>query len=245
MTVEIRHLHRLSEMEELLVVAERVWGIAPGGLVGPDFLMALAHADGYVVGAFDDARMVGASFGVLGRHDSHWCLHSHITGVIPELQNSGLGRRMKQHQRRWAIERDLASITWTFDPLVRRNGWFNLHALGAQAVEYHVNFYGPLRDAINGDDDSDRLLARWDVRSPRALAAEKLTIPPAVPAPDDVVVDTPDDIVALRRSDSDRAWAWRREMRESLVPLLATHFVRDMTESGQYVLAPRPSEVNR
>jgi len=60
-----------------------------------------------------------------------------------------------------------------------------------------------------------------------------------------VVVDTPDDIVALRRSDSDRAWAWRREMRERLGPLLATHFVRDMTESGQYVLAPRPSEVNR
>jgi hypothetical protein len=60
-----------------------------------------------------------------------------------------------------------------------------------------------------------------------------------------VVVETPDDIVSLRRSDPDRAWAWRREMRERLVPLLATHFVRDMTESGQYVLTPRSPEVNR
>lgn len=245
MTVEIRHLHRLSEMEELVVVAERVWGIAPGGLVGPDFLMALAHADGYVVGAFDGTTMVGASFGVLGRHDSEWCLHSHITGVVPELQNSGLGRRMKQHQRRWAVDRELASITWTFDPLVRRNGWFNLHALGAQAVEYHVNFYGPLRDSINGDDDSDRLLARWEVRSARAIAAETSTIPAAEPDSDDVLIDTPDDIVALRRTDPERAWAWRREMRDRLGPLLTTHIVRDMTASGQYVLAPRTPGVNR
>jgi predicted GNAT superfamily acetyltransferase len=236
---EIRHLHRLPEMEELLAVAGEVWGIAPGGLVGPDFLMALSHADGYVIGAFDGSRMVGVSFGVLGRHGDDWCLHSHITGVVPGLQNSGIGRRIKQHQREWALQRGLPAITWTFDPLVRRNGWFNLHSLGASAVEYHENFYGPLRDDINGDDDSDRLLARWDVRSERAASAAVSTIPPDRPAADDVLVETPEDIVALRRNDPTRAWSWRREMRERLAPLLTTHFVRGMSANGQYVLSPR------
>jgi len=238
-TTEIRLLHHLHEMEELVGVAERVWGIAPGGLVGPDFLMALAHADGYVAGAFDGNRMVGASFGVLARHDGDWCLHSHITGVVPDFQNTGLGRRIKQHQRAWAGARDLAAITWTFDPLVRRNGWFNLHVLGATAVEYHVNFYGPLRDEINGDDDSDRLLARWDVRSERAESAATSTIPPDRPTTEHVLVETPDDIVAIRRDEPTRAWAWRRDLRERLAPLLSTHVVRGMTATGQYVLVPR------
>lgn len=238
-TIEIRLLHHLHEMEELVVVAERVWGIAPGGLVGPDFLMALAHADGYVAGAFDGDRMVGASFGVLGRHDGDWCLHSHITGVVPGFQNTGLGRRIKQHQRAWARARDLAAITWTFDPLVRRNGWFNLHVLGATAVEYHVNFYGPLRDEINGDDDSDRLLARWDIGSSRAEAAERATIPADQSQGASELIETPDDIVAIRRDEPARARAWRRDMRERLAPLLSTHVVRGMTATGQYVLVPR------
>ena len=242
MSIEIRHLHRLPEMEELVVVAERVWGIAPGGLVGPDFLMALAHADGYVVGAFDGARMVGASFGVLGRHDSEWCLHSHITGVVPSLQNCGLGRRLKRHQYAWAREHGLAAITWTFDPLVRRNAWFNLHVLGAVGTEYHENFYGPLNDDINGDDDSDRLLARWDVDSIRSRAAMDAPLAPLDVDPRDRVVRTPTDIVALRASDPESARRWRRSLRTDLQSLLDDHDVIGLTSDGSYVARPRSDQ---
>ncbi|NEP08647.1 MAG: GNAT family N-acetyltransferase, partial [Okeania sp. SIO4D6] len=47
-----------------------------------------------------------------------------MTGILPGVQHSGVGRAMKQHQRDWAIERGIPWITWTFDPLVRRNAWF-------------------------------------------------------------------------------------------------------------------------
>jgi predicted GNAT superfamily acetyltransferase len=251
MEPEIRTLSTLGEMEELLRVADRIWGTPPGSFVSPSFLMALVHAGGYVAGAVDRSgrqpRMVGVSFGVLARHRGvdhrdHWCLHSHITGVEPGLQNSGLGRRIKQHQRAWSRDHGLAAVTWTFDPLVRRNAWFNLHVLGAVATEYHVDFYGPLGDEINGVDDTDRLLAHWAVDAPRSTAAERAPLSPIVPHPDDVLVEVPADIVALRTTDPDRAHAWRRELRADLSPLLADGHMSGLTESGQYVISRRPIE---
>ena len=233
--VDIRLLHDLDEMHALLAVADAVWGIAPGGLVGPDFLVALTHAGGYVSGAFDGDRMIGASFGVLARHRGDWCLHSHITGVVPDQQNSGLGRRLKRHQYDWARRHGLAAITWTFDPLVRRNAWFNLHVLGAIGTEYHENFYGPLRDDINGDDDSDRLLARWDIDSPRSRSASSAPLPAIEPRPGDHLVPTPADIGQPRRSDDDAARHWRRALRADLQSLLDDHDVIGLTADGAYV----------
>ena len=242
MAPEIRTLSALGEMDELLRVADRIWGTPPGSFVSSSFLMALAHAGGYVAGAFDGPRMVGVSFGVLARHGDDWCLHSHITGVVPGRQDSGLGRRIKQHQRAWSREHGLAAVTWTFDPLVRRNGWFNLHVLGAIATEYHVDFYGPLGDEINGVDDTDRLLAYWSVDAPRSTSAERAPLPAATPGSTDITVDVPTDIVALRTSDPTRAHAWRRELRARLAPLLAEGHVSGLTTDGQYVITRRPIE---
>lgn len=236
--IEIRHLHSLDEMHALLAVADRVWGITPGGLVGADYLIALEHAGGYVAGAVDDSNgeMVAASFGMLSRHGGEWCLHSHITGVVPELQGTGLGRRMKFHQRDWARAAGLAAITWTFDPLVRRNAWFNLRVLGAVGVEYLPNFYGPLNDDINGPDDSDRLLVRWSTsRGPAAGGSEP-------PTSELVTVELPDDIVALRRTDPEAARLWRRTLRDELSPLLRTHVAVDSDEGGRLVLRRRTDD---
>jgi predicted GNAT superfamily acetyltransferase len=206
----IRVLHHLNEMQQLQACTDLVWGPGTGNMVSADFLMALSHAGGYVSGAFTSKDsgevMVACSFGMLAQHRGDWCLHSHITGVLPTLQNSGLGTAMKNHQKQWALDAGLTAITWTFDPLVRRNAWFNIERLGANAVEFHINFYGPLHDEINGDDETDRLLARWDIRTERVRGTET----------DSIVLETPEDIVQLRRSDPASARAWRLNMRENL-----------------------------
>lgn len=226
--VVVRELRGLTEMDALRLTAGNVWGATAAGMVSSDFLMALAHAGGYIAGAFDNDEMVGCSFGILARHDGDWCLHSHITGIVPERQNSGLGARLKFHQRDWAFDQGLTAITWTFDPLVRRNGWFNLRRLGARAIEYHVDFYGPLNDDINGSEETDRLLAWWDVDPSRSTSREPTT--PVIEVP------TPDDIVALRGSDPEAALDWRRVMRGRLAPLLDTHDVVGMNNNGDYIL---------
>ena len=231
----IRVLHHLDEMKQLQDCANQVWGPGTGEMVSADFLMALSHAGGYVSGAFTSTDsgevMVACSFGMLAQHRGDWCLHSHITGVNPALQNSGLGTAMKNHQKQWALDAGLTAITWTFDTLVRRNAWFNIECLGANAVEFHINFYGPLHDDINGDDETDRLLARWDIRTERVRINES----------DSIVLETPEDIVQLRRSDQASARAWRLNMREQLSQAFHTHEVTGFTKDGSYVLTPRHS----
>lgn len=226
--VVVRELRGLAEMDALRRTAGIVWGGAAADMVSSDFLMALAHAGGYIAGAFRNDEMVGCSFGILAEHDGEWCLHSHITGVVPDRQNSGVGARLKFHQRDWALHKGLTAITWTFDPLVRRNGWFNLRRLGARAVEYHVDFYGALNDDINGSGETDRLLAWWDVDPSRSTNHEPTT--PVIEVP------TPDDIVALRRTDPVAAHDWRHSMRDRLAPLLDTYDVVGMNDNGDYIL---------
>jgi predicted GNAT superfamily acetyltransferase len=62
-------------------------------------------------------------------------------------------------------------IAWTYDPLIRRNAYFNLVKLGARPVEYLRNFYGAMDDAINGGTETDRMLVHWDLDSCLAVAA--------------------------------------------------------------------------
>jgi predicted GNAT superfamily acetyltransferase len=56
-------------------------------------------------------------------------------------------------------------MVWTFDPLLRRNAWFNLARLGAVGTEYLVDFYGEITDGVN-DPETDRLAVAWDLRAP-------------------------------------------------------------------------------
>ena len=72
-----------------------------------------------------------------------------------------MGFALKLHQRAWALSRDVTTITWTFDPLVCRNAYFNVAKLAATPAEYLPDFYGEMDDVINGSDDSDRLLVHW------------------------------------------------------------------------------------
>lgn len=230
--LQIRTVGTADEMAAVVTVFQQVWGtVTP--IVGVELLRAIDHAGGYVAGVFDHDRLVGASFGFLARHQGQEALHSHVTGVLPGVQHGGVGRAMKNHQREWAAERGIPWITWTFDPLVRRNAWFNIEVLGATVSEYLVNFYGEMTDSINAHDESDRLVVAW-ATDPNATRPA----PPTGSTP--VEVPTPDDIVVLRRTDPAAARRWRHDVRDRLEPLIAgggtvTAFTRD----GAYVVHPK------
>ena len=61
-------------------------------------------------------------------------------------------------------------MSWTFDPLLRRNAWFNISRLGAVGTEYLVDFYGEVADGVN-DPETDRLAVSWNLRA--ALQARR------------------------------------------------------------------------
>jgi len=230
--VTIRTIDEPAQLARTIELFHEIWG-SPKPMVTVELLRAINHAGGFTAAAYVDDEMVGASFGFLGMHRDEPALHSHVTGVTSKLRSSGIGQAMKRRQRAWAAERDLRWVTWTFDPLVRANAWFNLEVLGATVDEYLVDFYGPLDDEINAADETDRILVAWPTR-------RDLT-PIAMPRLDGelTLIETPHDIVELRRSDPAMAQHWRTRVRQELGERLAAGAtVIGFTRTGEYRLLP-------
>jgi predicted GNAT superfamily acetyltransferase len=254
---ELKELDDLRALEQLFA---DIWG-RPQPPIESDVLMALVHSGNYVVGAHEDGHLVGGLVGWLGGSPpDHLLLHSHILGVAAERR--GLGFDLKQHQRSWCLERGVKLMEWTFDPLVRRNAYFNFNKLGAEANDYLVNFYGEMTDGINAGEESDRILVRWRLDSRQAQEAAEghphdpsaedlqrwkigslLSLGPGgEPVPGSskarvVVCQTPEDIVALRRSDPELARVWRIAMRNALASAFdAGYAITGVTRTGWYVL---------
>ncbi|HEX4290213.1 MAG TPA: GNAT family N-acetyltransferase [Trebonia sp.] len=166
--VSIRLLTELADLKAVVRLYDEIWRPDPARPpISTELLRALTKAGNYTSGAFDRSTgaMIGACAGFFGP-PAHGELHSHIAGVLPSGLGRGVGFALKLHQRAWVLGEGATSIAWTFDPLVRRNAYFNLVKLGARPAEYLANFYGVMNDAINGTVESDRMLVRWDLRSP-------------------------------------------------------------------------------
>jgi predicted GNAT superfamily acetyltransferase len=231
-SVAIRLVHTLDEARAVSDLFDRAWHTSGNVVIPVEVLWALAHGGNYAAGAYDrdSDALLAASMGFFTSPPGR-TMHSDATGTDPAGRDRGLGMALKLHQRAWALDLGLREITWTFDPLVARNAHFNLVKLGADVVEYCVDFYGAMDDGLNAGQGSDRLLVSWDVRAPvgsaRGLIVERgeplLVDDDGRPAPQlagpdarRVTVAVPHDIVEVRAADPDRARAWRVAVRETL-----------------------------
>src|SRR5580692_8195097 len=168
--VVIRELDSLAELDAMVALFDEVWEPEDGNhSIQVDLLRALTKAGNYASGAYDLAsgEMLGACVGFFGP-PTRAELHSHIAGVRAAGLGRSVGFALKVHQRAWCLRRDVRVIAWTYDPLIRRNAYFNLVKLGARPVEYLRNFYGEMEDLINGGTETDRMLVHWDLRSAAA-----------------------------------------------------------------------------
>jgi len=261
-SVEIRMLDDLAGQNLARGLFDQIWPTDNETQVTSNLLQALVHSGAYVSGAFVGDRIVGAAFAFPGRDESgHWHLHSHMAAVIDEFRDRHIGGALKWHQRAWAIKNGYSTITWTFDPLVRRNARLNLLKLGVYVSDYYENFYGDMADALNAGDATDRAMARWELLSERALkaAASDLGLSPdpvpagavvalsiengeptlhAIPdAAEVLVVSLPSDIIETRVKDPALAARWRMAVRSVLSPALANGMeIVGFTSDGAYLI---------
>ncbi|MBO3748047.1 GNAT family N-acetyltransferase [Streptosporangiaceae bacterium NEAU-GS5] len=253
MAVRVQELRDISEFRAASRLFNEIWQPDPDNPpVTVELMKAFTHAGNYVSGAYDERdQLVGASVGFLAAPPGQ-ALHSHVTGAA----HKGAGFALKLHQRAWALERGIDRITWTYDPLVRRNAYFNLVKLGARPEQYLPEFYGAMADAINAGDESDRALAVWRLSDPRVVrAAAGETITAEVPAdavpgilekgdrpllgPCDgrvVLVAVPGDIEGLRTADPAAALDWRHAVRQVLGGLMRDGARVTGFDQGRYIV---------
>jgi chorismate synthase len=156
--VEWRDCQRLQKL---------VWGMNEMDIVPLHMLRVFSEGGGLIMNAYDKTRRpVGTSISFPLNHMGRPILYSHMTGVVRDFQNRGVGLALKLEQRKFAIEQGLDLICWTYDPLRSQNNWFNLNKLGVVATAYYVNYYGDLAVKMYRGLESDRFLAEWWVKSP-------------------------------------------------------------------------------
>jgi predicted GNAT superfamily acetyltransferase len=264
--VTVRGIDDIEGFEAVRRLFDTVWQPGPGDEpVTRGMLNALVHCGNYCGAAMAGDQMVGASVGFLGQVPEP-LLHSHVTATLPCHAGRGIGYALKLHQRYWSLSRGLKVITWTYDPLIRRNAYFNTCKLGALPVEYLIDFYGEMNDAINAGQGSDRLLSRWELVRPhrpgpvpkhtyellgvagdepaRALTAGDVLDERALDA-DVVAVAVPYDLEALRTARPAVAARWRLAVRETLGRLMHDGWqVFDVTRDGRYLLRPAADEAS-
>lgn len=245
---------------EVLQVELTAWDCDPIGVVPVHLHMGLVKSGGVLLGAYEEGRLIGYTLGWLGLIDAHaerpaaeqLKLASHQTGVLPDYRDRRVGYRLKLAQREWALARDLALITWTYDPLESRNANLNLHQLGAVCRTYQRNVYGSMVDRVNAGVESDRFQVDWWIKSQRvearlASAPRSVTLetanaqllnpatmspdghpyPPeetAAPAGPRVLIEIPARIQVIRRSNLELAAAWRYHTRALFEALFAAGF---------------------
>jgi predicted GNAT superfamily acetyltransferase len=259
--VRMRELTTLDDLVAVYRLCDEVWRPDPTNPpLTTELLRALVKAGSYVAGA-DDPRtgdLLGVCVGFFGA-PADGALHSHIAAVSASTRGRGVGWALKLHQRAWALRHGVRTISWTFDPLVRRNAYFNIGKLAGTPTEYLTNFYGAMRDAINGGQESDRLLVRWDLGGDAVVAACAGTPPaPVVSAASagialgvtetggpvavvsdaaTVLVAVPADVEALRITDPALARDWRIATRDVLGGLLADGArIHGFDRNGNYVV---------
>jgi predicted GNAT superfamily acetyltransferase len=263
----IRDLENPFEMAKLEAVQQSAFGyedrdISPGSL-----LTVHAHMGGIVAAAYPqvngaqvagdavDNQPVGFVYGFPGRYKDAWVHHSHILAIHPAHRKSGLARALKIHQRERAISQGFTRMTWTFDPLLARNGRLNLGKLGARGVSYHPDWYA-LRGGIYAGLPADRFIMEWDLTVPSAehaapaphgeIALEANGMRAGIPkleitAPR-VLIEVPRDIEALKANDLEAARTWRDAHRIVFPHYLERDYaVTDLCDTGQrafYLLEP-------
>jgi len=210
--IQIRAPQDAQEMRLGVDLQKQIWGYAEIDTVPEQMFIVARETGGQVLFAFDQKRPIGFALAFAAMDEGPIYLHSHMVGVVPGYQNSGVGRLLKLAQRDDAIARGVNLIEWTFDPLQLRNAHFNLVRLGAVVRRYIPNLYGRTSSPLHGGLPTDRLVAEWWIQSTRV--ADILSGKSFTAASNGVRVSLPSTIREICVADEPEAEKIQKRVRE-------------------------------
>lgn len=166
----IRRLLTFDDMDTAVDLQKIYWGDNADYLVPAHMLFTIASSGGHVLAAMNEEQMIGLLIGMVGTDISepdrpamaNLLIASKRMVVLPAYRGQGIGYQLKLAQRDLAIQHGIRLITWTFDPLLSTNAYFNLRKLGAISQKYLQNYYGTNpSSSLVSLGTSDRLSVEW------------------------------------------------------------------------------------
>jgi predicted GNAT superfamily acetyltransferase len=263
--IQIRACEGFDELEACVQIQIATWGYDESDAIPRKTFLLAQKIGGQVIGVFDSefsnglvegspAQLVGFAMSLPGIKSKNNqlipYLHSHMLAVLESHRNRGLGAQLKWEQRREALARGIRHMEWTFDPLAIKNAFLNIHRLGAITCEYRVDFYGVSSSRLQGGLPTDRLLAEWELNSPRVegIHARRPALVDSIE--ERILVPASIDEWKASEANRNRALAVQLENRQKFQQafsrgLAVLGFSRDSDGNGIFELGPQPSLKSR
>ena len=264
MDVLVRQAAERDDYDACVRLQREVWGLSDLEITSAIQLVATVHAGGSLLVAESAGEIVGFCYAFAAVRGGEAHLHSDMLAVRPAARGLGVGPSLKWAQREEALRRGLRLVTWTFDPMRARNARLNLRHLGAVSRELLPDFYGETTSALHHGLPTHRLLALWELDSPRVVRRASGE-PPAAPASAPLVnevtwrdglpvpsparldlaarevhLDVPADWDEVCRADPGLAREWQEVVRRALEGLFAAGYAAvdclGVGRSARYVL---------
>lgn len=236
--IELKELTQRDELLEVQQLEKLVWDMPPIPL--HQTMTAVKHG-GLIIGAYSQEQLVGFSYGFAGYSEGEAYLCSHMLGIHPNFRSQKIGERLKEHQRKVALEKGYRRIIWTYDPLESRNAYLNLTKLRGICSTYIENCYGEMEDGLNKGLPSDRFEIHWYIDAPHMTSkptqSEGETIslgsiswegdhPVFHPLGEvgdatSYTLPIPKDFQALKQQNPELAYSWRIQTRAVFQELFA------------------------
>ncbi|MFP5275825.1 MAG: GNAT family N-acetyltransferase [Acidobacteriota bacterium] len=251
--IEIRACSGMEEFDACVRLETETWGYDQTELIPRKTFLLAQKIGGQVIGAFSAseqqagspaaAELIGFAMSLPGikivQGQPMPYLHSHMLAVHRDRRNRGVGAQLKREQRREALARGIRHMEWTFDPLEIKNAFLNIHRLGAVCRAYRANFYGVSSSRLQGGLPTDRLVAEWELDSPRVQAF--LEGRPIVARGIEERILVPGAIEQWKASDTAKAQAVQAENRTKFEQAFAQGrvvigFTRDAEGNGVFEL---------
>ena len=251
--IQVRECTTIEEFDNCVALQSEAFGLPDLEISPRRHLIVSREAGGWTLAAFAGERMIGFVHHLVAvRPNNEIYGYSHMMAVARDYQNKGIGARLKWAQREKALSEGRTFIKWTWDPMQSRNAHFNLNRLGVTVDTYLDNFYGTdyFADPGQAEEDrpglqSDRLVARWDLQSPRVVAlgsgaAHEIDAKPVAS------VAIPAEWSAFIKHDTQRARDVQARVRSEFKKLFAEGLVCAALERGaeesRYLLFERQGE---
>jgi predicted GNAT superfamily acetyltransferase len=212
----IRECTTVEEFDACVRLQREAFGLPDLELSPRRHLIVARSVGGWALGAFAGEKLIGFVLNQVAvrKRPSNGAEeivgYSHMMAVAKDYQNRGVGSRLKWAQRARALEEGRRFIRWTWDPVQSRNAHFNINRLGVVVRRYAVNYYGTDYSTATGKFaeplgiDSDRLVAEWELDSPRVEALAHGETPPPLGEPT-AAIEIPPNWSALIREDPETA----------------------------------------